>query len=88
MKLHDLKPAPGSRTAKRRVGRGIAAGQGKTAGRGTKGQLSRTGPGIPHAEAFEINELAVLLDQHDGAGNLAGRDLAANVVAHPVERRA
>ena len=47
MKLHDLKPAPGSRTPKRRVGRGIAAGQGKTAGRGTKGQKSRAGGKIP-----------------------------------------
>lgn len=47
MKLHDLKPAPGSRTAKRRVGRGIAAGQGKTAGRGTKGQKARAGGSIP-----------------------------------------
>jgi large subunit ribosomal protein L15 len=47
VKLHDLKPAPGSRTAKRRVGRGIAAGQGKTAGRGTKGQKARAGGKIP-----------------------------------------
>src|SRR5262245_6663082 len=47
MKLHDLKPAPGSRQAKRRVGRGIAAGQGKTAGRGTKGQKARAGGTIP-----------------------------------------
>jgi large subunit ribosomal protein L15 len=47
MKLHDLKPAPGSRKAKRRVGRGIAAGQGKTAGRGTKGQKQRAGGKIP-----------------------------------------
>jgi large subunit ribosomal protein L15 len=47
VKLHDLKPAPGSRTAKRRVGRGIAAGQGKTAGRGTKGAKSRAGGKIP-----------------------------------------
>ncbi len=47
MKLHDLRPAPGSRTAKRRVGRGIAAGQGKTAGRGTKGQKARAGGRIP-----------------------------------------
>ena len=47
MKLHDLKPAPGSKTAKRRVGRGIAAGQGKTAGRGTKGQKARAGGKIP-----------------------------------------
>ncbi len=47
MKLHDLRPAPGSHTKKRRVGRGIAAGQGKTAGRGTKGQKARAGGSIP-----------------------------------------
>jgi large subunit ribosomal protein L15 len=46
MKLHDLQPAPGSRQARTRVGRGIAAGKGKTAGRGTKGQKSRTGGSI------------------------------------------
>jgi len=43
MKLHDLHPAEGSHKARTRVGRGIAAGKGKTAGRGTKGQKSRTG---------------------------------------------
>ena len=47
MKLHDLKPAPGSHTARTRVGRGIAAGKGKTAGRGTKGQKARAGGSIP-----------------------------------------
>jgi large subunit ribosomal protein L15 len=47
VKLHDLKPAPGSKKQKRRVGRGIAAGQGKTAGRGTKGQKARAGGKIP-----------------------------------------
>ena len=47
MKLHDLRPAPGAHKAKRRVGRGIAAGQGKTAGRGTKGQRSRAGGSLP-----------------------------------------
>ena len=47
MKLHDLHPAPGSRRRRTRVGRGIAAGQGKTAGRGTKGQKSRAGASIP-----------------------------------------
>ena len=47
MKLHDLRPAEGSHTARTRVGRGIAAGKGKTAGRGTKGQKSRTGSSIP-----------------------------------------
>jgi large subunit ribosomal protein L15 len=47
MKLHDLRPAPGSHTARTRVGRGIAAGKGKTAGRGTKGQKARAGGSIP-----------------------------------------
>lgn len=41
MKLHDLQPTPGSTKRKTRVGRGIAAGKGKTAGRGTKGQGAR-----------------------------------------------
>lgn len=47
MKLHDLRPAPGSTKKKTRVGRGIAAGKGKTAGRGTKGQKARAGGNIP-----------------------------------------
>src|SRR3954467_5819924 len=47
MKLHDLRPADGSRKERIRVGRGIAAGKGKTAGRGTKGQKARAGGGIP-----------------------------------------
>lgn len=41
MKIHDLKPADGSRTARRRVGRGIGGKRGKTAGRGMKGQKAR-----------------------------------------------
>ncbi len=41
MKLHDLRPAPGSNRPKRRVGRGIAGKGGKTAGRGTKGTGAR-----------------------------------------------
>ena len=47
VKLHDLQPAAGSRKARTRVGRGIAAGKGKTAGRGTKGQKARAGGSIP-----------------------------------------
>src|SRR3954447_23742053 len=42
MKVHDLKPAPGSNTRKRRVARGIGGKGGKTAGRGTKGQKARS----------------------------------------------
>jgi large subunit ribosomal protein L15 len=41
MKVHDLKPAPGSHKAKKRVARGIGGKGGKTAGRGTKGQRAR-----------------------------------------------
>lgn len=47
MKLHDLQPASGSHKPPRRVGRGHGSGRGKTAGRGTKGQKSRSGGGIP-----------------------------------------
>ena len=43
MKLNELAPAPGSRKARKRVGRGIGSGLGKTAGRGHKGQKSRAG---------------------------------------------
>jgi len=43
MELNNLKPAAGSKHAKRRVGRGIGSGLGKTAGRGHKGQKSRAG---------------------------------------------
>ena len=43
MELNNLKPADGSKKARRRVGRGIGSGLGKTAGRGHKGQKSRAG---------------------------------------------
>ncbi len=45
MKLNDLKPNPGSKKTRKRVGRGISAGQGKTCGRGTKGEGARSGQG-------------------------------------------
>ena len=43
MKLHELKPTEGSRKRRKRVGRGDSSGYGKTAGRGEKGQMSRSG---------------------------------------------
>ena len=46
MRLNTLKPAAGSKSAAKRVGRGIGSGLGKTGGRGHKGQKSRTGGGI------------------------------------------
>jgi large subunit ribosomal protein L15 len=57
VKLHDLKPAPGSTKRRIRVGRGIAAGKGKTAGRGTKGQKSRSGAKIPGW--FEVGQTPI-----------------------------
>jgi len=46
MKLHELKPAEGSRQERKRLGRGIGSGQGKTAGKGHKGQNARSGGGV------------------------------------------
>jgi large subunit ribosomal protein L15 len=46
MRLNTLKPAAGSKSVAKRVGRGIGSGLGKTAGRGHKGQKSRTGGGV------------------------------------------
>ncbi|MDZ7835244.1 MAG: 50S ribosomal protein L15 [Alkalibacterium sp.] len=45
MKLHELKPAEGSRKSRNRVGRGSSSGNGKTSGRGQKGQKARSGGG-------------------------------------------
>jgi large subunit ribosomal protein L15 len=46
MKLHELKPAEGSRHERKRKGRGIGSGNGKTAGKGHKGQNARSGGGV------------------------------------------
>ncbi len=46
MNLHELKPNQGATHYKKRVGRGTSSGHGKTAGRGTKGQNSRSGGGV------------------------------------------
>ena len=46
MKLNELSPAAGSKRLRKRVGRGVASGTGKTAGRGTKGHKSRSGGGV------------------------------------------
>lgn len=46
MKLHELRPAPGSDRPPKRVGRGIGSGHGKTCGRGHKGQKARAGGGV------------------------------------------
>lgn len=55
MKLHDLSPAPGSVKRKKRVGRGMASGKGKTSSRGMKGQNARSGGGKgPYFEGGQL----------------------------------
>ncbi|MGK0554936.1 50S ribosomal protein L15 [Macrococcus capreoli] len=46
MKLHEMKPVEGARKERNRVGRGMASGNGKTSGRGHKGQKARSGGGV------------------------------------------
>ena len=54
MRLHDLKPNPGAKKRRKRVGRGIGSGLGKTAGRGMKGQKSRSGVAIKGFEGGQM----------------------------------
>jgi len=55
MKLHDLQPMPGSNKNRKRVGRGYSSGHGKTAGRGVRGQNSRSGGGKgPYFEGGQL----------------------------------
>ena len=46
MQIHELRPAPGAKTRKKQLGRGIGSGKGKTAGKGHKGQWARQGGGV------------------------------------------
>lgn len=59
MKLHELKPPEGAHRASKRIGRGIAAGQGKTSGRGQKGQGSRSSVSIPRG--FEGGQMPIFM---------------------------
>ena len=56
MKLNELRDNPGARRKSKRLGRGIGSGKGKTAGKGTKGQLARTGVAI---NGFEGGQLPI-----------------------------
>ena len=58
MKINELTPAPYSKTAKRRVGRGTGSGLGKTSGKGQKGQNSRSGGGV--RPGFEGGQMPLL----------------------------
>jgi large subunit ribosomal protein L15 len=69
MQLNDLRPAEGSTKARKRIGRGNSSGHGTTAGRGTKGQLSRSGGG--KGAGFECGQqpLAMRLPKLPGFNN-------------------
>lgn len=69
MKLSDLRPAAGSHTSERRLGRGHGSGRGKTAGRGTKGQKARTGGNIHRAFNGGQTRLSKRLPFVRGLGN-------------------
>ncbi|HHT07813.1 MAG TPA: 50S ribosomal protein L15 [Clostridiales bacterium] len=58
MKLHELQPAPGSKTKKRRLGRGPGSGLGKTSGKGHKGAKARSGGG--KAPGFEGGQMPLM----------------------------
>ena len=58
MKLHEMKPAAGAKTAKFRKGRGEGSGLGKTSGKGQKGQNSRSGGGV--RQGFEGGQIPLI----------------------------
>lgn len=62
MRLHELRPAPGTNKEPKRKGRGTATGQGKSAGRGQKGQGSRSGGGV--RRGFEGGQMPLIRRLH------------------------
>ena len=81
MKLHELSPAPGSVRDVKRIGRGHGSGQGKTAGKGHKGQKARAGRGMQWG--FEGGQwpLQRRLPTRGFVNNFATRYTAVNVAA-------
>ena len=81
MKIHELSPAPGSNRPVKRIGRGPASGQGKTAGKGHKGQKARAGRGMnPGFEGGQM-PLQRRLPKR-GFNNIFAKEIAiVNVVA-------
>lgn len=75
MKLHELTPAPGSKTKRVRVGRGLGSGLGKTAGKGHKGQNARAGGGV--RPGFEGGQMPLYRRlPKRGFTNIFGKDYA------------
>ena len=76
MKLHELIPAPGSTHAPKRLGRGTGSGHGKTAGKGHKGQRSRSGGGVRPGFEGGQNPLARRMPKR-GFKNLNRKEIVA-----------
>ena len=76
MKIHELTPAPGSRRPRKRVGRGISSGQGKTSGRGQKGQGARSSVNIPRSFEGGQMPLAQRVPKLRGFININRREYA------------
>ena len=80
MKLNEISDNPGAAKSRRRVGRGIGSGRGKTAGRGVKGQTSRTGVAI---NGFEGGQMPIHRRMPKrGFRNIFRKDFVE--VGHPV----
>ena len=76
MKLHELSPAEGSKKAVKRIGRGPASGQGKTAGKGHKGQTARAGRGM--RPGFEGGQMTLQFRfPKRGFNNIFAKEIAA-----------
>ena|SRR5690625_1360942 len=78
MKLNDLKPQAGSKTVRRRVGRGYGSGRGKTSGRGHKGQRSRSG--FSQAPGWEGGRSALIFRLPKRGFNRAGLQIRYQLV--------
>ena len=84
MRLNDIKPAPGAKSSRRRVGRGIGSGLGKTAGRGHKGQKARSG-GF-HKIGFEGGQMPLHRRLPKCGFTSLSRDATAEVRLSELER--
>jgi large subunit ribosomal protein L15 len=84
MFINDIKPAPGARRARKRVGRGIGSGHGKTAGRGHKGQKARSGG--YHKIGFEGGQMPLQRRLPKRGFTPLGRDAVAEVRLSDLER--
>ncbi|MGA8005978.1 MAG: 50S ribosomal protein L15 [Burkholderiales bacterium] len=84
MRLNDIKPAPGAKSSRRRVGRGIGSGLGKTAGRGHKGQKARSG-GF-HKIGFEGGQMPLHRRLPKRGFTSLSRDATAEVRLSELER--